>query len=377
MNDDSLPVPAAARTVHLLELLIAHPLGISSQACIDRLAISRSSFFALLSTLKALGYVEQPRPRGPYHPGPRLLAWRNPARNDPQDLLSAFHQEAAPQTLDETLALAIFSPPDILILAQRESSQRVRSSFEPGQRLPPQACAAGALLSPSPSQDARAKGYQIYVGSDSFEVALPICEDGHHPIAALMLSAPRYRCTPESLDSHLPELRAMAARLSYRLGAPVYAPYGGPPLSKIEPSLALSSEEMRSFLQGPWAASLACIRPDGAPHVIPVWHEWDGEAFYVAAWSGSRWADYLLENPRVSLTIDEPWLPLRRVSAQGIASLMQEGDLAGGVTAILNRLSHRYLGQPLNPALAARPWRAFRIQPEHLRGWRGLRTAES
>jgi DNA-binding IclR family transcriptional regulator len=377
MSDISLPVPAAARTVRFLELLLAHPLGISSQACIDHLDISRSSFFALLSTLKALGYVEQPQTRGLYHPGPRLLAWRSPGRNDPQDLLSAFYQEAPPHTIDETLALAILSPPDILILAQRESFQRVRSSFESGQRLPPEGCAAGPLLSSSPDKDIRSTGYQICAGGDSLELALPICEDGHHPIAALLLSAPNYRHTPESLHSYLPELRSMAARLSYRMGAPVYAPYGGPPLSEIEPSLALSSDEIHSFLQGPWAASLACIRPDGTPHVIPVWHEWDGEAFCVAAWSGSRWADYLLENPHVSLTVDEPWLPLRRVSAQGIASPLQEGDVSGGVSAILNRLSHRYLGQPLNPALAARPWRAFRIYPEQLRGWRGLRTAET
>lgn len=376
MNDDSLPVPAAARTVRLLELLLSQPQGVSSQECLQHLAISRSSLFALLSTLKTLGYVQQAQRRGLYHPGPRLLAWRNRGRSDPQDLLSAFYQEAAPDALDETLALAMLSPPDILILAQRQSAQRVRSSYEPGQRLAPESCAASALLSPSPSEDARAMGYQIHVGRDSIELALPICEDGHHPSAALLLNAPKYRHTPESLEAYLPELRAMAARLSYRLGAPVYAPYGGPAFTKIEASLPLSPEEMRSFLQGPWAASLACIRPDGAPHVIPVWHEWDGEAFYVAAWSGSRWADYLLENPRVSLTIDEPWLPLRRVSAQGIASPLQEGDLAGGLTAILNRLSHRYLGQPLNPSLTARRWRAFRIHPERLRGWRGLRTAE-
>lgn len=377
MTDDSLPVPAAARTVRFLELLLAHPLGISSQACIEHLDISRSSFFALWSTLKSLGYLEQPQTRGLYQPGPRLLAWRNPDRNDPQDLLSVFYQEAPPQSLDETLALAILSPPDILILAQRESSQRVRSSFEPGQRLPSEGCAAGPLLSPSPNKAIRARGYQFYAGTDSLELALPICEDGHHPTAALLLSAPKYRQTPESLQSCLPELRAMAARLSYRLGAPLYAPYGSPALSKVEPSLALSSDEIRSFLQGPWAASLACIRPDGTPHVVPVWHEWDGDAFFVAAWSGSRWADYLVENPRVSLTVDEPWLPLRRVSAQGVAYPLQEGDVAGGIAAILNRLSHRYLGQPLNPALAARPWRAFRINPEHLRGWRGLRTSEA
>ena len=121
-------------------------------------------------------------------------------------------------------------------------------------------------------------------------------------------------------------------------------------------------------------ASLACIRPSGTPHVIPIWHEWDGDSFFVAAWSGSRWSDYLLQNPHVSLTIDEPWPPLRRISAQGKALPLSDDDLEDGIPALLERLSLRFLGQPLSPELASRPWRAFRIKPDQLQGARGLQA---
>jgi DNA-binding IclR family transcriptional regulator/nitroimidazol reductase NimA-like FMN-containing flavoprotein (pyridoxamine 5'-phosphate oxidase superfamily) len=373
MNPQDLPVPAAGRTLQLLEFLLANPTGVTPQDFLAQLDITRSSLFALLQTLKTLGYVEQAEARGSYFPGPRLVAWRGVAWKDPQDLLTAFQQETASSPIDETLALAIPNPPNILLLAQREGTHHVRTSYGTGLRYPPEEIAAGPILESVPSDSVQDVGYHMQEGSESTELALPICEDGHHPTAALLLSAPRYRHSLESLLDYLPSLREMAARLSYRLGAPVYAPYKQPVLSKIEPTLPLSDEELSTFLQGPWVARLACIRPDGTPHVIPVWHEYDQSDFYVASWGGSKWADYLVANPRVSLTIDEPWPPLRRVSAQGSAQPLENDDLPGGIFAILNRLSQRFLGQPLSPEMASRPWQAFCIHTEQIRGWRGLR----
>jgi DNA-binding IclR family transcriptional regulator len=370
----SLPVPAAERTLRLLELTLAHPRGVTPQEYLENLDTSRSTLFALLRTLKTLGYLEQRKRRGRYRPGPRLLAWRGSSPGDPQDLLTAFYQETAHAPLTETLALAVFNPPDVLILAQSESPERLRSAYAAGQRLGIKECAAGPVLIPSPPENVRTQAYACHETSETVELALPICADGHRPEAALLVSAPRARQTSESLLRHLAPLREMAARLSYRLGAPTYAPYHGPIQTQIGPTAPLSAEAISAFLKGPWAASLACVRPDGKPHVVPVWHEWDGRHFYLAAWEGSRWGEYLLANPAVSLTVDEPWPPLRRVTAHGRAHPLEESELPGGTAAILNRLSQRYLGQSLN---FDQPWRAFRIAPDQLRGWRGLQMAGS
>jgi DNA-binding IclR family transcriptional regulator len=376
MKPQDLPVPAAGRTLHLLEFLLTNPTGVTPQDCLAQLDITRSSLFALLQTLKTLGYVEQTEARGAYMPGPRLLAWRGAGRKDPQDLLTAFYQETATSSIDETLALASSIPPNILLLAQRESAHHVRTSYKLGFRYTPDENAAGPVLQIAPSDAIRQNGFHLHTGSETIELSVPICEDGHHPSAAILVSAPRLRHSPESFLDYLPSLREMAARLSYRMGAPIYAPYKQPLLSRIEPTVPLSDEELVSFLQGPWVARLACIRPDGTPHVVPVWHEYNENDFYVASWGGSKWADYLLTNPHVSLTIDEPWPPLRRVSAQGLARPLENNDLPGGISATLNRLSHRFLGQPLGPDMADRPWRAFCIHPDQVRGWRGLRPSE-
>ena len=369
-----LSVPAAGRTLGLLELLMVNPRGLTPQECVVQLGISRSTLFELLQTLKVLGYVEQSHVRGRYRPGPRLLAWRGAGTEDPQELLTAFHQEAASSPLDETLALAISNPPNILILAQVESVHRVRTAFEPNQQMNPEETAAGAVLTPSPAEAVRSMGTHLKVGPDSMELAIPICEDGHTPSAALLLSAPRFRHSIEEMLAFVDPLRQMAARLSYRMGASIYAPYQGPALAKIEPTTPLSDGDIKAFLRGPWVASLACIRPDATPHVVPVWHEFDGSEFLVAAWAGSKWADYLLENPRVSLTVDDPWPPHRRVIAHGYAQFLSEDDLPQGVHPLLDRLTRRFLGQPLSADLAQRPWRAFRISVDQLQGWRGLKV---
>jgi DNA-binding IclR family transcriptional regulator len=373
MKIPSLPVPAAGRTLQLLEFLLANPKGVTPQDCLVQLDITRSSLFALLQTLKILGYVEQTEVRGSYIPGPRLLAWRRSGWKEPQDLLTAFHQETASTNIDETLALAFPSPPDILLLSQRESPHHVRTSYEVGFHYPPEEIAAGPVLQSEPSDAIKSNGYHLREGNETIEMAVPLCDNGHHPSAALLLSAPRHRKDADTLLAYLPTLREMAARLSYRFGAPIYAPYKMPALSKIGPTVPLPEEEIISFLQGPWVARLACVRPDGTPHVIPVWHQYDEGDFYVASWGGSKWADYLVANPRVSLTIDEPWPPLRRVSSQGIAQPLENDDIPGGIETILNRLSQRFLGQPLSPDMASRSWQAFCIHTEQVRGWRGLR----
>lgn len=371
---EELPVPAAERTIRLIELLLQNPAGLTPSELLAQLDLSRSSLFDLLRTLKALGYVEQGENRGRYLPGPRLQAWHKSAAGSSQELLKAFYHEANQSSLDETLALIIPAAGGMLVLAQVESSRQVRSVLQSGQLLLNTSPTARLFEQPPPPE-IQAGGYAFTRTGESAELALPVCANGTTPDALLLVSAPAYRLDEAILVKHLPELREMAARLSYRLGAQVYAPFQSQEQTPIEATAALTEADMRRFLAGPWAARLACLRPDGAPHVVPVWQEWDGTAFYVVAWQGSRWGEYLRLNPRISLTVDEPWLPLRRVSAQGNAEALDSDQLPGSLEKLLDRLSRRYLGEPLQPGLRQRTGVIFRIQPEWMRGWKGLQTA--
>lgn len=369
---DEPQASAALRTLQLVELLLANPGGLAAQDLVSQLEISRSTLFLLLNTLKQLGYIEQAEKRGRYRAGPRLAVWRSSAPGLSIDLSQAFYQEverhAPGPDASETLALITQAPAGPLVLAQAEGSQRIRSALQTGQSYPGLTAASQALTA-EPLPEVRANGYALTSGSELIELALPICRDGRRPEAVVLLSAPAFRWQPAALlQAYLLELRAMAARLSYRLGASFYAPYQAGEMVQLKPTATLSPSEIGAFLSGPWTARLACIRPDGRPHVIPVWQEWDGNSFSVITWQGSQWAGYLRLNPNVSLTVDEPWPPLRRVTCRGLAEPL---DPPFDLPALTGRLARRYLGQP--PA----GWMdqaegAFRIHPEPLRGFQGL-----
>lgn len=375
-NQSIDPIASTAeRTLRVIECILAQPDGLAPQDILAQVDISRSTLFLLLRTLKALGYVEQVERRGRYRSGPRLQSWRANPGDSRQDLLSAFFQETSRQRWQETLVLVIPASGGSLILAQVEPDQQVRSVYPTGEVLP-EITAAQAVLDPHPASIVLENGYSLTATAELIELALPICADGSLPYSALMVSAPAFRCTvPQMMEDWLPELRVMAARLSYRLGAPTYSPYQRQRQDSLPPAAPLSTPEISAFLQGPWTARLACIRPDGSPHVIPVWQEWDGKSFTIIALEGSQWAEYVLANPLISLTIDEPWPPLRRVTARGRAEPLPIAAASPELENLVQRFTARYLGQQQRGRAAGQVKSAFRISVEHLNGWQGLPAA--
>ncbi len=358
-------ISSVERLLALLEKLLEQPHGLTLNEMLE-MGISRSTLFALLRALKNRGYVSQPE-RGRYSAGPRLLAWRGRSQLG-SDLQAAFYQEAASLGLEETLALALPLEQGAVLIAQMEPQTRLHSVFPPHFRFPSESAAAQAL-SLTPPESVREKGYAIGSAEGLLEIALPICSDGKTPYAALLFSAPAFRWSEQELSKILPRLREAAARLSYRLGATHYTPWQIKPQPPLK-ERPLTREEIDAFLRAPWVARLACLRPDGTPHVVPVWHEWDGEGFYVVAWQGSLWGEYLIQNPLLSLSIDEPWPPLRRVLVRGHAQSLSPEAINGGLNGLIERLRRRYVGPGgLLPGKEARP---FRIVPQTLQGWQGI-----
>ncbi len=374
MQNDSL-VTTAIRTLRLVELFLSHPEGLTPQEILPQMGISRGALFLLLRTLKSAGYLEQSERRGRYRAGPRLMAWRATSSEFHQTLMDAFYQESRHHACPETLLIAVPASQGLLALAQVESRQTVRSAYPLGEVIA-RGNAAEFLFQSPPAPEIIRNGYALHCTVETIELALPVCPDGIHPQASLLLSAPAFRWTEEDLLAQcLSDLRALAARLSYRLGATTYTPYQVTPPAELITEAALTPAEIGRFLQGPWTARLACLRPDGKPHVIPVWQEWDGKAFYLIAWQGSLWAEYLLNNPEASLTIDEPWPPLRRVSARGKAVALPFAKDDPRLSNLLQRLSQRYLGDTTLSPSGDQIQQVFQIIPETLRGWKGLLTA--
>jgi len=367
-----LRVPAADKTLQVLEI-VRQQSSTSIQSLLAQVDISRSSLYALLHTLKMIGYIEQRGERGSYQPGPRLTAWSHTSPLEPQDLLTAFYQEIDTLPLNETTALIRMVQGDPITLAQIESTQPIRVVLDSGQKVPDSLFSLSAVLENRTSRFPD-DGYIISEEEGIHAIALPVCRDGVHPDAALVVCSPGSRRSKEDLLSILPELREMAARLSYRLGAQVYTPFQETSPKSLPLTRTMSPSEIDSFLERPWAARLACVRPDGTPHVVPVWHQWDGKSLYLLAWPDSLWAAFLSDNPSVSITIDEPWTPHRRVSIRGKARRLENVELPAPKKEFMEQFFLQYLSHSIpleSPAWQADP---FRVQPETVNGWVGLQT---
>jgi general stress protein 26 len=69
--------------------------------------------------------------------------------------------------------------------------------------------------------------------------------------------------------------------------------------------IAMTEEELDTFLGEQRTCRLGSVDGDGAPHVSPLWFVWDGSALWL--WSlvkSQRWVN-LMRDPRVSVAVDD------------------------------------------------------------------------
>lgn len=139
----------------------------------------------------------------------------------------------------------------------------------------------------------------------------------------------------------------------------------------------LDDAEVRAFLNEGVLARLAVVDADGFPYVNPVWFEWDPDEgiFWVIARKKSRWAEYMKNNPKVGMTIDDDRKPLRKVMIQGNAEVVEEPNVGGQWVKIAERMSIRYLGENgpeyLVPTFDKPRW-LFKITPTFFTTWQGV-----
>ncbi len=87
----------------------------------------------------------------------------------------------------------------------------------------------------------------------------------------------------------------------------------------------MTPDEIEAILRTPLIASIATIKPDGSPHVTPVWFLYDDAAVQVAVSSTSVKARNVRSNPQVSLSILDGGDHSRWVQVNGPAALTKEG----------------------------------------------------
>lgn len=118
---------------------------------------------------------------------------------------------------------------------------------------------------------------------------------------------------------------------------------------------------IEEFLAGPnstWLLKLAFVKEDGWPMVVPLWYQWDGEAFLVVGRKRSQWVHDLEREPRCAVCIEETAHPrIRKVLAQCTAEIV-EGPAKGEGSQwvpVANEMAVRYTG-PSGPEQLEASW---------------------
>lgn len=114
----------------------------------------------------------------------------------------------------------------------------------------------------------------------------------------------------------------------------------------------MTDEEWRAFVsQGTRTAKLATVRPDGAPHVTPIWFLLDGDDIVFNTGRSGVKGRNLRRDGRFALSIDEDRPPYDFVLLRGGVTVSE--DLAE-VRAWAGRIGARYMGADREAEYAAR-----------------------
>jgi len=140
----SAPVKSALRTLDVIEFVVAHPKGSVAQEIAAALGIPVSSLSYLLATLAEREYLV--RDGRLYRAGPGLDRLRVHRDKLPLADRAAPLVRATRSELDETTSFMVRTGWECEALVTEASAQALRYAFDPGERRPLHALAAGKVL---------------------------------------------------------------------------------------------------------------------------------------------------------------------------------------------------------------------------------------
>ena len=131
----------------------------------------------------------------------------------------------------------------------------------------------------------------------------------------------------------------------------------------------MTAEEIAEFLKLPLLSNLATLRPDGSPHLAPVWHLYDGERLLILSSPSSVKVGNLRGDPRIGISIPRETEPHGFVQVNGTAELSEEWD-----RQVLWDMSINYQGEEEGNRYAEETYRSMEfvliaITPGKIAGW--------
>ncbi len=147
-------------------------------------------------------------------------------------------------------------------------------------------------------------------------------------------------------------------------------------LKRMMAAMAMSKEEMESFLAHPRLARMATIS-NGKPHIVPVWYYYDGTNIIIPAPKATKKIKNIKNNPNVSVAIDivegKPedisYLNAKAVIIEGKAEM--KDDING---SFARKMYERYTGKdalenPMVQSSISMPRNILVIKPIKIISW--------
>jgi PPOX class probable F420-dependent enzyme len=123
--------------------------------------------------------------------------------------------------------------------------------------------------------------------------------------------------------------------------------------------------DVDEFLKRANPAIVATLRPDGSPHSVPTWYDWDGGRILLNMEESRLRLRFLQRDRRAALTVLDSQSWYRHINLIGrVISIADDADLAD-----IDRLAVRYTGKAFQRRDAKRvsAW----LEPERWHGWDG------
>ena len=140
----------------------------------------------------------------------------------------------------------------------------------------------------------------------------------------------------------------------------------------------VATARIRRFLEEEPVVWLSTVRPDGAPHLVPIWFWWDGEALLVFSKPGAQKVRNLRANPSVMLALGDAEDDFDVGLIEGRAELLDRPAAELLPAALPAKYAERLAGIGLDAAAFAATYsQVIRIVPKAYLGWHGRTTPHS
>ncbi|WP_328537745.1 PPOX class F420-dependent oxidoreductase [Streptomyces sp. NBC_00344] len=126
--------------------------------------------------------------------------------------------------------------------------------------------------------------------------------------------------------------------------------------------MSLIPDSHIDLLDRPLFGHLATIRPDGTPHVNPVWYEWDGELLWFTTSTDRFKYRNVTKNPQVSVSVNDPDQPYRYLEVRGVVDRVESDPSAAGFFRLADRYG-LHLDAPVDEEDPSRVM--FGVKPHH------------